>query len=123
MAHDPNTQNGLSQNLHTNHEETVKTGFRMGRLLESARIATGAALDRRLLEDLRRVGVGTMKIETEALRLGDDASKYDKKRGKRKKGGKVAQRIREERDPDKVMDLLKIKIKYCIKEEKRSRKE
>ena len=105
--------------------QTVKTGHGKGRLIELAKDASRIALDRRLLEDLLEKKVGKMKMETEALKLTEDAAKYEGKKGKRKKiqGEKITCKIREQRDEEKVKDLVRLKLKYCCQEERKIQKE
>ena len=125
LACNPTSKMDLSQTQHPS-EETVKTGNIKGRLLESSKLVNKAALDRRFLEDLKNEKVGTLRIESEALRLNEDSAKYRKNRGKRMKRGDdggVVDRIRSTRDPDKVLDLLKWKLRYAAKEERRLKKE
>ena len=56
-------------------DNTLKTGSEKGRLAESAKLVNRISFDRRLLEELKKARVGTLKIESEALRLNEDSTK------------------------------------------------
>ena len=64
-----------------------------------------------LLRDLCKERVGTLQVECEALGLKMASGKYREGQRKKLKGKKKIQMIREERDPEKVVDIIKLKLK------------
>ena len=64
-------------------------------------------------------------LENQALRLEIDAKEFkgNQKGGPKKIKGRKTKFIRENRNPRKVVDLLKLKIKYCRALEERLRRE
>ena len=111
----PSTSMEVGLETQTPNLPTVKTGNKMSRLEEMSKLVNKAALDRSLFEQLKTKEVGTITLESQALRLEEDAKMFS--------GGKVSrvkrkerkiQRIRDNRNPKKVMDVLRLKIKYCL---------
>ena len=105
------TGNGLQD---TPYETTTKAGLSPGKLCAMARRVTQEDLDLKLLRDLRGKGIGTFKIECQALALSKDAEKRNER--KEEKGGQRKDKwgqIVLQRSQAKVVDVLNLKIKYC----------
>ena len=94
----------------------------LGRLLEIAKKSTKVSLEKSMFMMLEKRKVGTMKLEAQALDLLEE-SKGGVLKGRKKIKGKKIQFIVENRDPEKVVDILKLKVKYCQEEESKVQKE
>ena len=118
----PKLKMGLSQLSAITDQETVPTAEVMCHLLKLSMDVTNVTLNRNLFEVLREEKIGTYKLECEAMNLFVDgtSSKGKERSGKKEKKIEV---IRNHRDGDKVKDLIDLKVKYMLKEEKSKRKE
>ena len=94
----------------------------LGRLLRNAKRSTKVSLEKCLFAMLESRKVGTLRIEAQALDMLED-SKGGKKFSRKKMKGKKIKYIIENRDPEKVTDILKLKVKYCLEEEKKAQRE
>ena len=96
----------------------MDAGFDMGKLTSLAREVNNVALTRRMFLGLEKEKVGTNKIEIEAFKTLMEMRK-EQKEGVKKP---TTCNIKEFRDANKVLDLLRLKLKYVEKEEKEARK-
>ena len=96
----------------------MDAGFDMGKLTSLAREVNNVALTRRMFLGLEKEKVGTNKIEIEAFKTLMEMRK-EQKEGVKKP---TTCNIKEFRDENKVLDLLRLKLKYVEKEEKDARK-
>ena len=101
------------------HEETAPAGLDLGQLDQLAKKIFEIEKKRTLLERLLLQEVGTKKIEIEAWRLASDErmGRGEIENTKSKKTGSKWSRVLKERDPDKVEDVLSLKVKYCREDE------
>ena len=111
-----------NQNRDTPYVQTVDTAKAMSRLLKLSRDVTKVTLSRRLFQVLKVEKIGTFKLECEAINLLEGNSNIEGKEGERKKERKI-ELIKRNRDPEKVVDLIDLKLKYMQKEEQSKRKE
>ena len=99
-------------------EETAKAAYSIGDLRTQAGRVMKSGARRKLFGGLRRERVGLTSVEVQVWRMvcerGD--SKIE-----RTKGLSKWDKIRMERDPEVVCDLLDLKVKYCAKEKEESR--
>ena len=93
-------------------EETAKAASAMGRMFKSAKEVTKCTLSRKFLEQQKEEQIGTFRIEMQALGLEDRSLSKRDSRGKIRR--KVEQ-IKSHRDKRKVVDILKLKLKYVLK--------
>ena len=78
-----------------------------------AKLVTESALERKQVQCLIERGVGTIELEQAALSLNQDKSEV-----KISKRDKVNIRlIQQQRNSERVVDLLKLRLKYCQKKE------
>ena len=107
----------------TLNEDTVKTALSPGRLMKISRRVSEAALKTKLLMTLGEEKVGTYPIECQALQLEEDSTRPDTRAFQNAGGKDKLQRIISQRDPEKVLDVVKLKIKYAKAEEDSLKKE
>ena len=93
--------------------QTVNTGSSMGDLSRLAKLAASATLDRRLMDSLIREKVGTKKMEFEAIKIHQEASKGGGENLAKPKGIKNNAYIQEHRVTSTLMDILSLKQKYA----------
>ena len=109
-------------------ESTSKDASDYGRLRSQAKKVNKIAARRKLFQELLKCKVGTNSIEKRALKMaqeqkmgvrrpGDEGEKKVKEEGKGGKSKSMREQIIEGRDPEKVCDLLSLKVKYCEREE------
>ena len=105
----------------------MQTGKSPGKLFKLAKEKTEISLKVNLLQSLCDEEVGTSKMEWQILKMEENPKS---KSPKLDPGGseeclklkpKHMQKILEERDPKKVVDQLKLKVKYAKEEEEKSK--
>ena len=104
---------------------TAKAAKTPSHLENLSKQVCNATLERKLFEMLKEKKIGTPALENQALRLEIDAKEFKGKQkgGPKKIKGRKTKFIRENRNPRKVVDLLKLKIRYCRALEERLRRE
>ena len=116
----------MDPNVNHYLETTVKTALSPGKLRRLGRQMTEFSLDENLMCELAVKKIGTFKLECQAYNLHLESVKGKFKggneEGKKEKGNKL-KLIRENRDPEKVLDLLRLKNKYCQDRKKETKKE
>ena len=113
-----NLEKGIFQNQ-TPTEETVRAACSPSKLVKLGKKVTEEDLDIRLLTALKQQGVGTFKIECEALKMHKESRKGEKQ----EKFNSKWDEIWGGRDARKVLDLLSLKIGYAQQRRKELRKE
>ena len=107
---------------------TLKSGLSPGKLFRISREKSTASLKVNLLSRLCEEKVGTTRIEVQAVRLAEESARTEdyisEKGGKLpcRVNTKMKQRILTGRDPEKVVDLINLKIKYAQSEEEEKKK-
>ena len=106
-----------------NFEETVTTANAKGLVTQWALKVTRKALERKFHELLLENGVGTLEMEVQAIKVSRATGiEYNRLR-KSNKNQEVKRRlIKEFRTPDRVKDVVGIRLKVCREEEERMRK-
>ena len=112
----PSNPNGNGR-PYTPLEGTPEGGLSPGKLNRKARMVNLRSLDTRLMAELGKAKVGTLKIESQALQLACEAREAILKAGA---SGKSWEKIRKFWNPYKVMDVISLKFKYCKQEEERA---
>ena len=87
------------------------------------KLVTEEELDERLLSGLLKKKVGTYRIECQALELVRDAEKRNKEKSRILNGKSKWETIKGGRDPEKVADVLKLKLEYCKAKKNELKKE
>ena len=101
---------------------TEEVATALGRLLKIAKKSTEVSLEKSLFMMLETRKIGTLRIEAQAFDLLEDGKKERISSRKKVKGRKL-KLIIENRDPEKVGDLLKLKVKYCLEVETKIQKD
>ena len=101
---------------------TAGAALSPGKLLQKSREISDATTKRMLLEALESKKVGTYPIECQALKLSEENGGASRALPNASGKSKL-ERILAYRDPDKVEDVLKLKVKYARAKEEELRNE
>ena len=110
-------------------ESTATAANYYGQLRRKARDINEIAVKEALFRELLRRKVGTRSIEEKALKLAQEerngirgSGQEEQERGKGKNKTKW-EKIVNGRQPEKVCDIIRLKMKYCSDAEKKAKKE
>ena len=113
----------IDQQINQHNEKTAKAACLKGQLQDLARKMSRSTLERKLFEDLMKIKVGTWEVEMNAVKaLLRSRNETWGGNDERIKGKNKLNLIRKHRDPEKVADQIKLKIKYCQEEEEKWKK-
>ena len=103
-------------------ETTDRVATAMGRLRKLAKEVAKRSLDKKLYIELEKRNVGTWEIESKNLPISARGRKWEECGGKRRKGDKKLDQIREHRDARIVKEILLLRTKTIAREEKEARR-
>ena len=112
---DPTTKSPI-----LNTKEAAKSP---GKLIKKAKLVSKAAIKTKLLQSLKECKVGTETIERQALKLAEDLGDRLRRPDEESNSKSKIQKIQESRNPQKVVDVLKLKEKYTKEAEDLARNE